>query len=370
MAYQSKHTGTAIDAGIDINDTQNSKLTTLENKVNTNTNNIQTLQNKIIPISQGGTGATSVEDALTNLGIPHFYSGTEEPASSLGKVNDIYFKTLSTSTAIGSVWNYSYTGVIQSLVIPETGVYKLEISGARGGTKGNSKGGSGGSTTMHSVLTKGQTIYICCGGIGGENSTTTNVGGYNGGGYSGNNNGQYSCGGGGCTHIATMTGTLAAIGVSNLSTVLCVAGGGGGGANYTATPGGNGGGTTGDRGTSDNSTYNNSTYWPQGGTQTGPGYAYETTRRGAFGRGVTSNTEGWGGGGGGGLYGGGNGFGTTGSGGSGYIASSSTNYNGVTYQNGTVSGQNYGMGTARITLIDAISGGIYLKTTSGWIRLT
>lgn len=31
MAYQSKHTGTAIDAGIDINDTQNNRLTALEN---------------------------------------------------------------------------------------------------------------------------------------------------------------------------------------------------------------------------------------------------------------------------------------------------------------------------------------------------
>ena len=31
MAYQSKHTGPAIDAGIDINDTQNNRLTALEN---------------------------------------------------------------------------------------------------------------------------------------------------------------------------------------------------------------------------------------------------------------------------------------------------------------------------------------------------
>lgn len=144
MAYQSIHTGQNIDDGISINASQNDRLTDLENKVN-----------KTIPISQGGTGATTVEEALVNLGIPHFYSGTEEPPSSLGKVNDLYFKTLSTSTTVGSVWNYSYTGGIQSLVIPETGVYKLEISGARGGTLGSSKGGSGGITTMHSVLSKG-----------------------------------------------------------------------------------------------------------------------------------------------------------------------------------------------------------------------
>lgn len=166
-----------------------------------------------------------------------------------------------------------------------------------------------------------------------------------------------------------MNGVLSAIGASNLSTILCVAGGGGGGVDQVSTPGGHGGGVSGERGTTSVSTYNSSTYWPQGGTQTGPGYAYETSRKGTFGRGVTSNTSGWGGGGGGGLYGGSNGFGTTGAGGSGYVASSSTTYNGVTYQNGTVSGQNYGVGTARITLIDAISGGIYLKTTSGWIKL-
>ena len=38
MAYQSKYTGAAIDAGIDINDTQNSRLTTLENNINTVSN--------------------------------------------------------------------------------------------------------------------------------------------------------------------------------------------------------------------------------------------------------------------------------------------------------------------------------------------
>ena len=363
MAYQSIHTGQNIDDGISINTTQNNRLTDLENKVNT-------LYGKTTPISQGGTGATTAEEALTNLGLPHFYYGTTEPDDSLGQVNDIYLKGLSTSTAVGSVWNYSYTGGIQSLVIPETGLYKLEISGARGGTIGNSKGGSGGSTTMHYVLSKGQTIYICCGGVGGEKAQVTNVVGYNGGGYSGNDNGGQSCGGGGCTHIATMTGTLSAIGASNLSTVLCVAGGGGGGVSALSSPGGAGGGATGDIGTSSNGTYNTSTYLPQGGTQTGPGYAYGgTARQGAFGRGMAAVTTGWGGGGGGGLYGGGNGHGTTGSGGSGYIASSSTAYNGVTYQNGTVTGQNYGVGTARITLIDAISGGMYLKTASGWIKL-
>lgn len=38
MAYYSKHTGIAIDDGISINDTQNNRLTILENKVNTSNN--------------------------------------------------------------------------------------------------------------------------------------------------------------------------------------------------------------------------------------------------------------------------------------------------------------------------------------------
>ena len=101
MAYQSSHTGQAIDDGISINSTQNTRLTTLENKVNTrlttlenkvtvNTNDITALKNKTIPISQGGTGATSAEQALINLGISHIYYGTEEPSPSLGNDGDLY----------------------------------------------------------------------------------------------------------------------------------------------------------------------------------------------------------------------------------------------------------------------------------------
>ena len=89
MAYQSIYTGQNIDNGIAINDTQNDRLTNLENKdtqfnttinnltseinglknkVDTNTSNITSLQNKTIPISQGGTGATTVNQAMSNLG--------------------------------------------------------------------------------------------------------------------------------------------------------------------------------------------------------------------------------------------------------------------------------------------------------------
>ena len=82
MAYQSKHTGAEIDAGIDINDTQNNRLTALENKDIILQNDINSLQNdlsatdselnivktEVIPITRGGTGATSINQAMSNLG--------------------------------------------------------------------------------------------------------------------------------------------------------------------------------------------------------------------------------------------------------------------------------------------------------------
>jgi hypothetical protein len=41
-------------------------------------------------IANGGTGATTAEDAKTNLGIPTIHSGTIAPSNSLGKDGDIY----------------------------------------------------------------------------------------------------------------------------------------------------------------------------------------------------------------------------------------------------------------------------------------
>lgn len=81
MAYQSKHTGTAIDNGIDINTTQNNRLTTLETNYNSlNTyahnllvdNSIKTsyIQNQAVTEDKL---ADSVKDALSSIKI---YSGT------------------------------------------------------------------------------------------------------------------------------------------------------------------------------------------------------------------------------------------------------------------------------------------------------
>lgn len=108
MAYQSKHTGTAIDAGIDINDTQNSRLIALENEkinfttlitniqndVQTNINNIEsntdnitinaenilTIQNALnnkfenIALNYGGTSGTQGYCAMADIHIVNNYS--------------------------------------------------------------------------------------------------------------------------------------------------------------------------------------------------------------------------------------------------------------------------------------------------------
>ena len=101
MAYQSKHTGTNIDAGIDINTTQNNRLTALENKDATLQNNIdavnsnlntnmtainaefQNLQNQITALQSSINSLTSILDNKVNkdqvfLGYDH----TQIPANS------------------------------------------------------------------------------------------------------------------------------------------------------------------------------------------------------------------------------------------------------------------------------------------------
>lgn len=221
-------------------------------------------------------------------------------------------------------WNYfygfDYTGGVQTFTVPYTGTYTLEVWGAQGG---GSLGGYGSYATGTMSLNKNDTLYVVVGGQGPSLSQVTNVGGYNGGGYSGNNPGANSYGGGGATHIATTNRGELFNYSSYTSELLIVAGGGGGATSATTTLAGSGGGYVGNSGTTSNSTYNSSTYLPIGGSQTTGGTGYQgTTRGGSFGRGMSSNTDGWGGGGGAGFYGGGNGHGTTGAGGSGYIGNS------------------------------------------------
>ena len=255
---------------------------------------------------------------------------------------------------------YAYTGGIQSFTAPQKGVYKLEVWGAQGGNGG----GLGGYSYGHVLLEAGTVLYICCGQAG----ATTSVAMYNGGGggmskyfdftpsYKPTTTGGS---GGGATHIATRSGTLAELG--NTSGLLIVAGGGGGAAGGNGLGssygiGGTGGGESGGAGVGFAS------WTSSGGTQTS-GYA--------FGQGQTAITA-WGdwdntyesnaaGGGGGGLYGGsaqtvtGNHRDSAscgGGGGSGYIGGvPAFTYSGTSYGNGMANGQRSGSGYAVITFV-------------------
>lgn len=207
--------------------------------------------------------------------------------------------------SVSKIWNYPYNTqkAPYSLTSPETGTYKMEVWGATGGGISNSAGTGayGGYSYGNAALTKDQTIFICVGGSGsytGE-SGERNSGGYNGGGKGGWNPGRdygQGFGGGGATHIAKVTGTLASIGLTSaLNNVYVVAGGGGGSDDIpdgfdNDYFGGVGGGTTGGN-ASDGS---------------GSGGASSTSYTYTFGKGADCAAEGDNdtGGGGGGWYGG------------------------------------------------------------------
>ncbi|MBP3284399.1 MAG: hypothetical protein J6M02_02745 [Clostridia bacterium] len=220
-----------------------------------------------------------------------------------------------------------YNGGSQTYTVPARGIYKLEVWGA-GGSNNGGGGGSGGYGCGYAILEKGQKLYVTIGGAGSGTQ-------YNGGGPRG---------GGGATHIASVSGTLTAIGASNLSKIYIIAGGGGGGGTKTESwglvrtyTGGSGGGESGSNGGGDPS-YGIAS----GGTQTsGAGFG-----------GATSGS------GGGGLYGGVSG-GQTGGGGSGYIGGvPSFTYNGTTYSPSWSTGGGAGAhanGSAKISFIMSIS---------------
>ena len=166
---------------------------------------------------------------------------------------------------------YAYTGEMEEFKVNHSGLYKLEVWGAKGGYRSEpANGGNGGYSSGEIHLNSGDVLYISVGSAG-------NNGGYNGGGV----RTTYS-GGGGASDIR--------IEGKSLYNRILVAGGGGsdGAARYG---GGYGGGLSGQ------SISSGCGSGGGGGTQTaGAGF-------GVGGTGVASN-GGYGGGGGGGWYGG------------------------------------------------------------------
>lgn len=249
-------------------------------------------------------------------------------------------------------YNFDYTGALQTFTVPTTGYYQLETWGAQGGEAtfgiNRNRGGYGGYSKGVVYLTSGSSLYIYVGGAGQGGiasgatlTSSTSTTGYNGGGYIGfyPSNSLHG-GGGGATHIATVTGLLSTLS-ANQSTILIVAGGGGGGGvhnsylSYSGT-GGSGGGYIGASGTPNNTTCYN---YGNGGTQSAVGnYTQCATDGHADGNDVVPVAATFGkganyasyvinlayayAGGGGGFYGGWSGNHGAGGGGSGYIANS------------------------------------------------
>ncbi len=230
--------------------------------------------------------------------------------------------------------SYGYNGGVQTYTVPVTGYYKLEVWGAQGGTNARAAGGYGGYSVGAARLTAGSTVYVVVGGQGGNISGGGDgAAGYNGGaagdGWGDECNGTNcdfyyavsASGGGGATHMATQSGTLASIGEGNISKVLIVAGGGSGKSdcriNYADWATANaydrvaahGGGYNGNAGSNGHGGYQSAD------TANYSYFGYSGSKQGHAG-------------GGGGLYGGAAtstwiGYGYTSGGGSGYIGNSS-----------------------------------------------
>ena len=254
------------------------------------------------------------------------------------------------TVAIGTTYTYDEAKEYTQ-TITETGIYKLEVWGAQGGSYDSTyHGGYGGYSIGEIRLTKNTKIYINVGGQGSCSSTTA-AGGYNGGGSSraGRNNFGSFCSGAGATHIALDSGELS--GLSAHATdgrILIVSGGGGGAIHYYDAStyngygsGGSGGGYLGSKGTFDVHNWEEASYCglSDGGSQTTYGwassiavdFACNDSRKGVwgqadFGKGgsyTDSPVNASGTGGGAGYYGGGMGRFAPASGGSGYIANPS-----------------------------------------------
>lgn len=301
-----------------------------------------------------------------------------------------YDLTTTTPTQIktGDILNCPYSGSSKSITLPK-GTYKLEVWGAEGGYRSSaSYSGKGGYSIGTITLTEKTTLYLYAGGSGRTGGT---AGGFNGGGK----RGSYYGGGG---------GSDIRVGTDSLYARVIVAGGGGSDG-ATNKSGKYGGGANGGIATEN---YGSIGY---GGTQTGcsGGTSYVTTTQststtaqsgtycgfGFGGNGITY-ANGYGGSGGGGWYGGcgsypdGSGDDDRGGGGgSGYIYTSSTASN---YPSGCLLNSNYylsnaqtiagnqsflsptgsnetghsGNGYVKITVIDAQSNAIYVKTNNGW----
>jgi hypothetical protein len=235
-------------------------------------------------------------------------------------------------SANSSLWDFIYTGDVQTFVAPKDGNYQLEVWGAEGGTGGvSAAGGKGGYAKGEIALTQGDILYVYVGQQGAQYAATRGHAtrySFNGGApgvttIAESGNSALAGGGGGATDISRSEHETYAT-ITNDQRIIVAGGGGGATCFYGAIGGGYGGGTSGGDGNS--SGPGTSTGHAQGGTQTGGGGGggdgSNTTspRVGTLGFGGRVNTD-LNPGTGGGVYTTNTGNYTYGAGGSGYVGS-------------------------------------------------
>src|SRR5436189_2269584 len=111
-----------------------------------------------------------------------------------------------------TTYTFNYTGSIQTMTV-QPGTYSLDCCGGNGGWHANDallQRGKGGYSSGSVTITSPTTLYIAVGGAGGTQTNNTVPGGWNGGGDAKYYTYSYN-GGGGASHVATMTGTLGAL---------------------------------------------------------------------------------------------------------------------------------------------------------------
>ena len=168
--------------------------------------------------------------------------------SIMRKIFTLVAAILMTACLCAQSWSAicTYSGYVQPLTVPTTGLYKLQVWGAQGGKFGSSNAGAlGGYATCYAQLTAGETIYIYVGGKGGDGvDAAGGNGGWNGGGHGGFGVAGYhgSAGGGGATHISKVNNQVIGSGSGQCASLvgtnyIIVAGGGGGAGHSYTSPG-------------------------------------------------------------------------------------------------------------------------------------
>ena len=307
-------------------------------------NSLATLPSDYLVQSRYILSATSI--VAGNASMPN-HEGT---GNMTGNSGNGYAKITLETIVNGAVGYYDAVGHEEEFIASKSGYYELVVWGAQGGSVTGYRGGYGSYSSGIVHLDEGDTLYVNVGTQGSSGNPYSNInGGYNGGGYvpssSDGPSGRVVAGGGGATHIALSSGTLASFDVNSngaadvgeLDDILIVAGGGGGGYAHDSSGyrgiGGDAGGATGVSGG-----YESGSCAGSGATQTAGGNGCSVS--GTYGKfGIGGNVAGrsHGSAGGGGFYGGGGSKGdimdngnSGGGGGSGYIGNDLL-YSGVMY---------------------------------------